>query len=273
LALLITNSQIRNNINNDTMLFNNLAIYGALVLLPLASGEFQPLGHAGPGGGEFSSARKDVHRFPPRKQMKHGDSRAAMGGPPIPPSHRGLRQRRMQDAPQSTPDKPENSTSRFDCGDSPLVKQETGCPCFTLETITSQVDLTSASYCELYASAPVAEDDQCAYLYPPAYGSFSASTETGDFSLSFGFDSHYDPQQTGGFCRGDISSSLYNNGVVNDNGEYSGDYEGESHSFSLGVEVTEAELDECKNVFEGLKTTLASYPNCLVETGSGYYID
>jgi hypothetical protein len=89
--------------------------------------------------------------------------------------------------------------------------------------------------------------------------------------LSFGFDSHYDPQQTGGFCRGDISSSLYNNGVVNDNGEYSGDYESEFHSFSLGVEVTEAELDECKNVFEGLKTTLASYPNCLVETGSGYY--
>jgi hypothetical protein len=28
--------------------------------------------------------------------------------------------------------------------------------------------------------------------------------------------------------------------------------------------VTEAELDECKNVFEQLKTTLAGYPNCLV---------
>jgi hypothetical protein len=254
------------------MLFNKLALYVALVLLPLSFGQFEPLGHAGPdGGGQFSPARKVGPRFPPRMQTKHGDPRAARGGPPIPPPHRGLRQRRMQDAPQSTPDKPENSTSPFDCGESPLVKLETGCPCFTLETITSQMDLTSAAYCDLYASAPVAEDDQCAYLYPPAYGSFYASTETGEFSVSFGFDTHYDPQQTGGFCRGDIYSYSYDYGDVNDNGEYSGDYEGESHSFSLGIEVTEAELDECKKVFEELNTTLASYPNCLGETGSGYY--
>jgi hypothetical protein len=176
----------------------------------------------------------------------------------------------MQDAPESTPDKPEDSTPRFDCGENPLVKLETGCPCFTLETITSQIDLTSAStYCDLYASAPVAEDDQCAYLYPPAYGSFSASTETGEFSVSFGFDSHYDPQQTGGFCRGDIYSSIYNYGDVNDNGENTGDYGGESHSFSLGIEMTEAELEECKKVFEELKNTVGD--KCSAEIGSGYY--
>jgi hypothetical protein len=243
------------------MLCNKLALYGALVLLPLASGQFEPLGHAGPGG-EFSPAREGGRRFPPRKQPKHGDPRAAKGGPPIPPPHHGLRQRRMQDAPQSTPDTPQNSTSRFDCGENPLVKQETGCPCFTLQTMTSQMDLSSASYCDLYASAPVSADDQCAYLYPPAYGTFLASTGTGDFSVSFEFGSHYDPQQTGGFCRGEILSYIYHAGDDNNNGEL--DYDSESHSFSLGIEVTEAELDECKNVFEQLKTTLAGYPNCLV---------
>jgi hypothetical protein len=128
--------------------------------------------------------------------------------------------------------------------------------------MTSQMDLSSASYCDLYASAPVSADDQCAYLYPPAYGTFLASTGTGDFSVSFEFGSHYDPQQTGGFCRGEILSYIYHAGDDNNNGEL--DYDSESHSFSLGIEVTEAELDECKNVFEQLKTTLAGYPNCLV---------
>jgi hypothetical protein len=268
--------------NNNTMLYKNLALFGVLVLLPLASGQFKPLRHAGPDcGDEFSpvrnggsvlkkggpTARNAGRSFPPRKRTRHGGPHDAKGGPPIPPPHRGLRQRRMQDAPESTPDKPEDSTPRFDCGQSPLVKQETGCPCFNLTAITSQMDLTSAStYCDLYASAPVPEDDQCAYLYPPAYGSFYASsyTDTDDFSMSFGYDGHYAPEEKGGFCYGDIYSWVYDY----DDNDY-GDYIGESHGFSLGAEVTETELKECEKVFEELKKNFGD--NCWIEIGSGYY--
>lgn len=254
------------------MLFNNLALLGALALLPLSYG--QPRGNFG--HHEFPQTRNG-RLFPPlaRKHQglpRHGDDIS----PPNPPPHHGLLRHRLRESnetttegkPQTTTTPPAPVNSRIDCGDNPLVRQTEGCPCFNLETLTSQIDLKSVDYCDLYASTPVDEDDQCKHLYPPAYASFSASqyTETEDFGMFFGYDTHYDPEMTGGYCHGEVYNYIYNY----DDGDY-GDYDGQSHSFSLGIEVTQEELKECEKVFEELEAKLEDNPNCFVSIGGGYY--
>lgn len=238
------------------------------MLLPLASGQFQP--HGIPGHECTRSGFPPVRngrRFPPI-QSNHGFTHAA-NGPPIPPTplHHRLRQRRMDwdMIPTTAPPPTVSSTPRIDCGESPLVRQ-TGCPCFNLETITSQMDLKSAAYCDLYQSKPVDENDPCKHLYPPAYAGFYASapyTGTEDFGMSFGYNAHYDPDEEGGNCHGSIYDYIFK--------DNNGDYEGESHSYFLEFELTQMEFEECNKVIEDLMTVLANNPNCLVEIGSGYY--
>ena len=175
-------------------------------------------------------------------QSNHGFPHAA-NSPPIPPPHRGLRHRRMAnettdwDMIPTTAPAPPPSTPRIDCGESPLVRQDTGCPCFKLETITSQMDLKSADYCELYASKPVDENDPCKHLYPPAYAVLLrfdfVHWKQKTLACHFGYDSHYDPEMEGGYCHGDIYDYIFTNSDDN------GDYEGESHSYSLGIELNQ----------------------------------
>lgn len=251
------------------MLFNNLALFGALVLLPVASGQFQPFGIPGHdcGGGGFPQTRNG-RRFPPM-QSNHGFPHAT-NSHPHPPPHHGLRHRRMAnettDWEMIPTTAPPPVTPRIDCGENPLVRQAEGCPCFSLVTITGQfADLKSADYCELYASKPVDENDPCKHLYPPSYGFFYASTytETEDYSVYFGYDGHYDPDMEGGYCHAEISDYLFK--------DNNGDAEGESHGYYLGSELSQMELQTCIDVIEELKDMLGDNQNCLVQIGSGYY--
>jgi hypothetical protein len=209
-------------------------------------------------------------------QSNHGFRPVTSAQHPFPPQRRGLRHRNTAedastkywdpiDPPVTTP--PPIVRPRIDCGESPLVMLQTGCPCFDLATLTSQMDLKSDEYCNLYASKPVDENDPCKHLYPPSYAYFSASapyTDTESFSIYFGVESHYDPETDGGYCHGEIYDSFYASDAT------AGD-SSESHSFFLGKELTQTELVACQAVFEELKNELVDDPNCLIEIGSYYY--
>lgn len=251
-------------------------LIGALTLLDLASGQYQshgfPPGHDGDCGFQ-PMMHQHGHRFPPLK-ANHGLPRP-VGHRPTPPSHHGLRHRNMADGeskeywetvPPISTQPPTPITPRFDCGESPLARQEDGCPCFELETLTGQMDLKSADYCDFFASKPVDESDPCKHLYPPSYAYFSASAPyTGEemFDIFFGVVSHYDPDMEGGYCSGEIRDYIFVTDTDSDTGE--------AHSYFLGVELTEAELDACMMVFEDLKKKLGDNPNCMVQIGGDSY--
>jgi hypothetical protein len=151
---------------------------------------------------------------------------------------------------------------RIDCGESPLERKDTGCPCFDIDTITGQMDLTNTDYCNLYASKPVNESDPCSHLYP-RYAYFYADapyTETENFYVSFEVSGHsYDPDMEGGYCSG----SVYD--------DQTGRYSGESHSYYIGDELDKTGLEACEKVFDELKVKLEDITNCFVEIGGDPY--
>jgi hypothetical protein len=131
------------------------------------------------------------------------------------------------------------------------------------------MDLNSAAYCELYQSKPVDENDPCKHLYPPSYADFYAAapyTGTEDFGMSFGYHAHYDPDENGGYCHGEIYDYISTSYDDDD-----GDYQGESHSYFLDIDLNETELLECNKVIDEFKVKLADNQNCIVQIGSGYY--
>ena len=205
------------------MIANKLALLGAFVLLPLATGQ-----HRG-----FLPA------YPPQFYRGHG----------VPPTmhHDNLRQRRMQNEATSPP--------IFDCGDNPLVKQETGCPCFSLETISALMDFASYTDCYIYIPASVNVTDQCSQFYPRS-ASFSASTSYSDggaLSVSFGTSSSFDPATQGaGYCNGGVyysKSSYDQTGMTTDSGS-------ESHSYDISLSLTQQQFQDCLEVINELKASL-----------------
>ncbi len=136
----------------------------------------------------------------------------------------------------------------------------------------SQVRLTalnSAAYCELYQSKPVDENDLCKHLYPPSYADSYATaqfTGTEDFGMHFGYHAHYDPDEKGGYCHCKIYDYI---SMVYDDDD--GDYQGNSHSYFLNINLNEMELLECNKVIDEFKVKLADNQNCTVQIRSGYY--
>jgi hypothetical protein len=50
-----------------------------------------------------------------------------------------------------------------------------------------------------------------------------------------------------------------------------GDYQGNSHSYFLNINLNEMELLECNKVIDEFKVKLADNQNCTVQIRSGYY--
>lgn len=260
------------------MYVNKLALIGALVLLPIAFGHFQPLGFPPDHVYGFPPANQHGHCFP---AVQHHDFPAIhhdfprTGPHPVSPPHHGLRHRRMANEtadwdmiPTTAPPPTDPSiTPRIDCGESPLVKQKTGCPCFTLETITTQfMDLKKSQYCSLWATKPVDESDPCSHLYPRyAYFDASTGTDTETFGIYFQVSgNNYDPESEGGYCSGGVFDYISNYDQTGGSGEV--------HQYDIGFELDKERLLACEKILQhDLKKELEAIPNCVVEDPGTYY--
>jgi hypothetical protein len=145
-----------------------VVVVGTCAFLPLAAGQ-----HRG-----FPAV------YPPQLYHHHVF-------PPIKNDRRNLRrqqQRRLQNEASLLP--------FLDCGENPLVKQESGCPCFSTETIVALMDVeTDADSCYYSAKASVNASDQCSYVYPRSVY-FSASTsysDTSSYSVNLAVSSNVYP--------------------------------------------------------------------------------
>jgi hypothetical protein len=246
-----------------------VALVGTCVFLPLAAGQHR----------SFPAA------FPP--QFYHGH-----GFPATNHHHRNLRrqqQRRVQNDSSPPP--------FFDCGENPIVKQDSGCPCFSAETISSLMDVeTDADSCYYYATAPVNASDQCSYLYPRS-ASFSASTtytDTSSYSVNFAVTSNFYPpmpmpfesvsqttsetsfagptdeipvdpvqsMQGAGSCSAGVYYSKY---VYDQTGSSSNS---ESHGYDMYMSVTKEQMEDCLDVLNEVKATLPK-PLCVIDVAGG----
>jgi hypothetical protein len=245
-----------------------VAVVGTCMFLPLAAGQ-----HHG-----FAA-------FPP--QFYHGS-----GFPPTKHQNRNLRrqqQRRLQ-----------NDASRppfFDCGENPIVKQDSGCPCFNAETIAALMDVeTDADSCYYTATAPVNASDQCSYLYPRS-ASFSASTfysDTSSYSVNLAVSSNLYPpmpmpvesvSQTTGVTSfagptdslpvdpvqamqgaGSCSAGVYYSKYISDQTGSSSN--SESHSYDMYMSVTKKQMEDCLDVLNEVKATLPK-PLCVIDVFGG----
>jgi len=227
-------------------------VVGTLGLLPLAAGQHQ----------RFPAA------YPP--QLYHGH-----GLPPTNHHSRNLRrqqQRRLQNDASLPP--------FFDCGENPLVKQDSGCPCFSAESIAALMDVeTDADWCHYSATAPVNASDQCSYLYPRnAY--FSASTtytDTATYSVNFGVTSNVYPpmpmpdesdSQTNSATNFDVpadtvpavqgagscsASAYYTKYIYDQTGINSNS---EDQGYDIYVTLTKKQMEECLDVLNEVMATL-----------------
>jgi len=160
--------------------------------------------------------------------------------------------------------------SNIGCGDSPLVKQETGCPCFNAAIINAVMNVTKeAEYCDFYASEPVNASDPCSHLYTPGYAYFSAYTPLSAKSMNFGVSANYDPAMQGaGTCNGGVyyyySTYKYNETGMTANST------SETHGFDIYLSVTKEQLQYCLDVFNEVKKTLPT-KICMINGVGGPY--
>ena len=225
--------------------------YLALIFLPLAFG--RP--HLGvPPGLRHHGGSKHTRGPPPPDDTiaARAFGRAHHGG--TPPGHH----RRIQKTNTTTAAPQETITPRFQCGENPLPRQETGCPCFNLETITGQMDLGAAEYCDYSAWEPtLPEDDPCS-RYVSEYVSFSASSPwDAEEGSNIYFGTSNDPGY-GRYCYASVD--YFTGGEMVETGE--------SHSYYQNVEVTEEEYGDCKNTLNTLKGQLPA--TCSIGTYEEY---
>jgi hypothetical protein len=220
-----------------TMIDNRLAILlGTLTLLHFATGKLSG----------FPAA------FSPQFHRSQGSS-------PTSNRHHNLRQqRRVQTNAKSPP--------IFNCDTNPLVKQETGCPCFTAKTITALMDVEAdAESCDFSATQP---SDPYSQLSPRSSSFFAtaAYANAGTVNINFGV-SYYDPSmQGGGSCNGSVFFAKYDY----DETGMTSDSAGESHNYDISLRVTKKQFNNCLKVLNKVKASLPS-GTCTINAIGGDY--
>lgn len=181
------------------------------------------------------------HRFPRRGVRGIGI------GPHV---HRRAQENLVEKSKKDNPD------GRIDGCDTthPFPTLETGCPCFSLETITSQaMDYSQASDCEFFEEL-VEEDVLWEIMAFYAY-SLEEVIE-GEQSISTYLSFHVEKYEGGQSCYASVDTSKY--------------YDAESnlieqHSYGNPVELTDEEFTECSNVLNTFKYQLPE--NCNIMEG------
>lgn len=147
----------------------------------------------------------------------------------------------------------------------PLSRFETGCPCFTPETLMNQMDYASAESCELFQGAGVL-DFPYEFMDFLAYASQDnpdGTFTTQQASFMVGKDSDLQGNANETYCYISLHEGKYT-------GEYGTDAAvfGEDHSYNMDISnLTDDEYGECVSAMTIFKDRLPS--NCFLHE-SGY---